>query len=148
MDDMISRQVARREQFGNSEQLDCSDCVNHGGDWDCDHVHYRKGTDTISRQAVLKGLEDLNIASFYELDEHSKEAYTEVKAMLKALPSAQPQRIKGKWIDDGLYSDGFPHHAWHCSECEESVLEIDEPWFKFCPSCGADMRKDGEHETD
>lgn len=41
-----------KELFGNSEQLDCSDCVNHGGDWDCDHVHCRKGTDTISRQAV------------------------------------------------------------------------------------------------
>lgn len=47
--------------------------------------------DMISRTAALKGLEDLNIASFYELNEHSKEAYTEVKAMLKALPPAQPE---------------------------------------------------------
>lgn len=46
--------------------------------------------DLISRAAALKGLEDLNIASFYEENEHSKEAYTEVKAMLKALPPAQP----------------------------------------------------------
>ena len=45
--------------------------------------------DTISRQAALKGLENLNIASFYEENEHSKGAYTEVKAMLNALPSAQ-----------------------------------------------------------
>ena len=45
--------------------------------------------DTISRTEALKGLEDLNIASFYEENEHSKEAYTEVKAMLNALPSAQ-----------------------------------------------------------
>lgn len=49
---------------------------------------------------------------------------------------------KGKWIDDGLYSDNFPHHAWHCSECGEDVIEIDTPWFKFCPNCGADMRGD------
>ena len=49
--------------------------------------------DTISRAAALKGLEDLNIASFYEENEHSKEAYTEVKAMLKALPSAQTDHI-------------------------------------------------------
>jgi len=45
------------ELFGNSEQLDCSDCVNHGGDWDCDHVHCHIGTgtitDSISRAAVL-----------------------------------------------------------------------------------------------
>ena len=65
---------------------------------------------------------------------------SEAHRMLIQLPSAKPQRIKGRWIDDGLYSDNFPHHAWHCSECEESVLEIDEPWFKFCPNCGAYMR--------
>ena len=45
------------ELFGNSEQLDCSDCVNHGGDWDCDHLHCHIGTgtitDSISRAAVL-----------------------------------------------------------------------------------------------
>ena len=22
---------------------DCSDCIKHGGDWDCDHVHCHKG---------------------------------------------------------------------------------------------------------
>lgn len=47
--------------------------------------------DTISRATALKGLEDLNVASFYELNEHSKEAYTEIKAMLKSQPSAQPE---------------------------------------------------------
>ena len=41
--------MAEKELFGNSEQLDCSDCVNHGGDWDCDHVQCHKGADTISR---------------------------------------------------------------------------------------------------
>lgn len=56
----------------------------------------------------------------------------------------QPERKTGKWIDDGTYGDYHPHHAWHCSECEESVIEIDTPWFKFCPNCGADMRKDGD----
>ena len=41
------------EPFGISELLDCSDCVNNGGDWECDHVHCHKGTDTISRQALI-----------------------------------------------------------------------------------------------
>lgn len=45
--------MTEKELFGMSEQLDCSDCVNHGGDWDCDHVQCRKGADTISRAAVL-----------------------------------------------------------------------------------------------
>lgn len=26
-----------------SAQSDCSDCIKHGGDWDCDHVHCHKG---------------------------------------------------------------------------------------------------------
>ena len=55
--------------------------------------------DTISRAAALKGLDDLNIASFYEENEHSKEAYTEVKAMLKALPSATDTNVGGNLID-------------------------------------------------
>ena len=49
---------------------------------------------------ALKGLEDLNIASFYELNEHSKEVYMEVKAMLKALPSAQPSVSKTETVED------------------------------------------------
>lgn len=102
--------------------------------------------DTISRAAALKGLEDLNIASFYEENEHSKEAYTEVKAMLKSLPSAQPKRKKGKWIGteyDG-FADGCPvYYEWKCSVCT-CVVEDEEPTWNFCPNCGADMR--GEQE--
>lgn len=41
----------------------------------------------IELDAALEGLENLNAVSFYEANEHSKEAYTETKAMLKALPS-------------------------------------------------------------
>lgn len=48
----------------------------------------------------------------------------------------------GKWIDEGQYADFFPHHAWLCSECGEHVIEIDTPWYKYCPNCGA--RMDGE----
>lgn len=51
------RGMADKELFGISEQLDCSDCVNRGGDWDCDHVHCRKGADTISRQAAFDALD-------------------------------------------------------------------------------------------
>ncbi len=48
-------------------------------------------TDTVSRAAALKELEDLNIASFYEENEHSKEVYTEVKAMLNALSPVESE---------------------------------------------------------
>lgn len=36
--------------------------------------------------------------------------------------------------------------TWLCSECGEKTVEtvMGEPRYKFCPMCGADMRKDGE----
>ena len=46
---------------------------------------------------------------------------------------------RGKWLDEGQYADFFPHHAWRCSECGEHVIEIDTPWYKYCPNCGARM---------
>ena len=46
--------------------------------------------------------------------------------IIKQLPSAEPERKKGKWIDD------------KCSACGYRV----EPWNNtpYCPSCGAYMR--------
>ena len=52
----------------------------------------------------------------------------------------------GKWIDEGQYADFFPHHAWRCSECGEHVIEIDTPWYKYCPNCGT--RMDEERDSD
>lgn len=73
--------------------------------------------------------------------------YKLFERVLREQPTIEPERKKGRWIDDGTYGDYHPHHAWHCSECEESVIEIDTPWFKFCPNCGADMRGEPD-ETD
>ena len=54
--------------------------------------------------------------------------------------NAEPVR-HGHWIDEGLYNDDFPYHAWKCSECGEYMIEIDVPWYKFCPECGAKMER-------
>lgn len=52
---------------------------------------------------------------------------------LKALPSAQPERMRGEWID--VTKTGGAE-LWKCSECGE--LELEDSY--FCPNCGADMR--------
>ena len=65
-----------------------------------------------------------------------------IRDAIKALPSAQPQRIKGKW--ERKESD----LSWwyECSECGESPLfdpyehEVRTP---FCPWCGAEMETEG-----
>ena len=53
-----------------------------------------------------------------------------IKMRIGNLPSAQPERIRGRWTRDNA-----------CSECGC------QPWFSgdihnynFCPNCGADMR--------
>ena len=49
------------------------------------------------------------------------------------LPSAQPQRMKGKWD-----ARGWNNAYWKCSNCDELTVFP----FDFCPFCGSDMRGD------
>ena len=66
---------------------------------------------------------------------------TEVRDRLKALPSAQPERKRGKWLADNRPGGGF----WVCSCCKfPSEAFAADVLYKYCPNCGADMR--GEQE--
>lgn len=56
------------------------------------------------------------------------------------LPSAQPERKRGKWIN--AYPDIEPNPMFMygiCSVCgyEQAIYDM----LKFCPNCGADMRE-------
>ena len=61
----------------------------------------------------------------------------------------QPERKKGKWIEQDDSWDGV---YYECSACGEPWTLIDgTPWdngMNFCPNCGADMREDGEANAD
>ena len=48
------------------------------------------------------------------------------------LPSAQPERRKGKWIDFSMSIKGVPTEA--CGECGEWSLGMGK---NFCPNCGS-----------
>ena len=69
----------------------------------------------------------------------AQEMFVDIGQALNKLPSAQPERKKGKWIphedEDG------EHYGDKCSECGEWYVM---PYGKtnFCPNCGADMRAD------
>lgn len=55
---------------------------------------------------------------------------------LSTLPSAQPERKKGKWIRTRTMThDG----ELYCDQCEQEHPEQKKIW-NFCPNCGADMR--------
>jgi len=98
-----------KELFGNSEQLD----------------------DTISRQAAIDVIEAGRLTKLID-------AETAVNG-LKALPSAQTGRQKGKWLPD---NNNYYEERFICSVCGKSY-KVDtcmgKPMWDFCP-CGADMR--------
>ena len=56
------------------------------------------------------------------------------------LPSAEPERKKGEWIDTTW------KHTYKCSECgnflEFHGVNAGRGDANFCPNCGADMRGD------
>ena len=52
---------------------------------------------------------------------------------IEKLPSAEPERKRGEWIDKSGGIEG----AWnYCSVCGEQAIDL----YDFCPNCGADMR--------
>ena len=93
-------------------------------------------SDLISRQAAIDAL---RVAYWDDKIQSAKDDPCIVDAMtdwairqVKALPSAQPERKKGKWIlKPNIYGVAY------CSECD---YELHTNNTNFCPNCGADMR--------
>ena len=65
-----------------------------------------------------------------------------IERNISALPSAQPERKKGKWI---LVNGHTSINCSVCHKCNWSLsFEDAVRQFNYCPNCGADMR--GEKE--
>ncbi len=101
--------------------------------------------DLISRQATYLALVEKGQASKrYKLGETWELNGKEIREVLGALPSIQPEPKTGHWVyrpEWSKYGD-----VWSCSECGEKTSQsvMGEPRFKYCPMCRADMR--GEQE--
>lgn len=90
----------------------------------------------IELDAALEGLENLNAISFYEANEHSNEAYTETKDMLKALPTVDAAPVRhGYWIrhDYADIVDGYYVPNYECSVCHAWKQDDSD----YCPDCGS-----------
>ena len=82
-------------------------------------------SDLISRQAAIE-------ATWFEPSYTDPlNVLTEVRDRLKALPSAQPERIRGRWIEKP-----HVHGVAYCSLCDYELHTNDT---NFCPNCGAKM---------
>ena len=93
---------------------------------------------------LLKGLEQ-SLDDYCELNDEGKTAFRMAIAALELfgnserLPSAQPERKKGEWIE---VDDHYNRISGRCSVCgwEALLYETDVVGMDFCPNCGADMR--------
>ena len=92
--------------------------------------------DLISREAAIEAI-DKRVDEGYENIKMLAtfpqrpwfDGMTHAQSILVNLPSAQPERKKGKWIVTSLFIK--------CSECGEAFMLMPQ---NYCPNCGADMR--------
>lgn len=65
--------------------------------------------------------------------EQSLLTFSECYLRIKKMPTVEPQRMRGRWIDK---SEGRIEGAWpYCSVCDDMSVER----YDFCPNCGAWM---------
>lgn len=88
-------------------------------------------SDLIDRNAVM-----LRVREFIENPTYNENMLVND---INALPSAEPERKKGKWIYDTerVMGDGWTYNQYHCSECGQQIIGAVR---NFCPYCGADMK--------
>ena len=97
--------------------------------------------DSISRTAAIDALSRCQTYLFDTRDTDRKISLEDAEYVIEKLPSAQPERKKGRWIphedEDG------EHYGDKCSECGDwYVMPYGKT--KYCPNCGADMREVSE----
>ena len=122
-----------------------------------------KTMDPIDRQAAIDTLErkkDKNakgdVGWFY-----NKIIQNDIDAIMQlpSIPSAQPEQKKGKWIPCKEYARemladktvNILYDHYECSLCRCTLPNLlynqdGEPFFKFCPNCGASMVRGEEDE--
>lgn len=97
---------------------------------------------TISRQSAIQAAECI-------VDHHAitpyqtmRSAMDHLQRILRGMPSAQPERIRGRWKPFDLT---WGRSIYACSVCGQGVdvpTEMGTPIYRYCPNCGADMREE------
>lgn len=118
-------------------------------------------SDLISRQDVIKAVFGSNLSACmaYGRSEEGMAIANELIQAIKNLPSAEPERKKGKWEQIYIKHGGYTcdkrtlmaRESAYCTACRAIVPELknisrgDSKYrticnvFKFCPNCGARM---------
>lgn len=101
--------------------------------------------DTISRQAAINELNELyDMRRMRDEDGYVLIYKSDAISSIESLPSVQPERKKGKWIEA---HDTSGHDYFRCSKCGtyiETIFFANDYEVNFCPNCGADMMENKE----
>ena len=112
--------------------------------------------DLIDRQDAIKAIVSMTTISRNQIQNLCNASVADAEGFiggineaikaLEALPSAEPERKKGRWIYDTerVWHDGGIYAQYHCSECGFQIIGS---LYNYCQNCGADMRgKRGKNE--
>ena len=114
---------AEPTQTNTSNTLNALDCV-----------------DLISRQAAIDALTEYwhSIEDMHKSLDGETAVYVDCKVIIRNLPSSEPQRKKGKWINhDNSRECPFCHTEWN-------YFDNEVEWFNYCPNCGSDNRGESD----
>ena len=98
---------------------------------------------TVEVKELLKLSTKIYHMPIYRMPSAQPERYwIDSEGNISALPSAQPERKRGRWLPD---NNCYYETRYMCSECKlpfhvETIMM--KPSWRFCPNCGA--RMDGE----
>ena len=106
--------------------------------------------DLIERQVAIRKLKRMATQAYIYKLNGSAETIINccIDVIERQIPSAQPERKKGKWI---MKYKGLTVTSYKCSECGRTVkddtgYDVSKD-YPFC-HCGADMREDQDGEND
>ena len=97
--------------------------------------------DLISRQAAIEALNKLDVSDGVGISSIACCVQESAISVIQYLPSAQPERKKGKWINDrDLYKCSCCNQLWNVWWAGVVPIEQMKKEMPYCPKCGADMR--------
>ena len=102
-------------------------------------MHVRTMGDCISRQEAIDAIDRERKKK--HLFNTAEDGLLEARGVINTLPSAQLERKKGHWINEGAFARYHGGNVYRCSRCGNRIVE-NEP-DDFCKYCGSYNREGG-----